>query len=213
MQRVLIVTDIRLYREGLAQMLAREVPLDVVGTASDGSGALSGIQTLEPDIVLLDMAMPEGLAIARAIAEAAPAVKVVALAVREVEDDVVACAEAGAAGYVPRSGSREDLVAMLESVGRGEALCSPRMAAGLLRRLAQTAGAHRDAADGHHLTAREGEVLRLIDRGCSNKDIARCLGIEVATVKNHVHNILGKLRVHRRGEAAARVRPDHQAEA
>src|SRR5439155_827652 len=105
-----------------------------------------------------------------------------------------------------REASIDDLVTVIESVARGEAICSPRVAAGLLRRVAALAAGHGGDLPRAQLTNREREIVRLIDNGLSNKEIARALGIEVATVKNHVHNILEKLQVHRRGEAAARVR-------
>lgn len=203
---VLIVADIRLYREGLAQVLERQEQFHVAGTAADAEGALARLRASCPQVVLVDMAMAESLATVRAITDLAPDVKVLALSVAETEGDVFACAEAGIAGYVPRHGSLTDLVAALDSVARGEALFSPRMAASLLRRVAALAAQQPDGSLQFHLTPREREILRLLDEGLANKEIALRLGIEVATVKNHVHNILEKLQVHRRGEAAARMR-------
>ena len=156
-------------------------------------------------MVLLDMAMPESLETARAIVRTTPTLKIVALAVPEFERDVVACAQAGVSGYVPREGSLEDLLAVVWSVKRNELLCSPRMAATLFRRAA-TATDEGFTIPTRDLTLRELQVVRLLDEGLSNKEIAVHLGIEIATVKNHVHNILHKLNVRRRGEAAARVR-------
>jgi DNA-binding NarL/FixJ family response regulator len=152
------------------------------------------------------MGLPDGLAAIRSITTALPEAKVVSLGVAEDDGAVLACAEAGAVGYVPREGSLNDLLAVIESVARGEAVCSPRIAAALLRRVASLA-AHRSANQiPANLTSREREIVRLIDAGLSNKDIARRLCIEVATVKNHVHNVLEKLHLHRRGEAAAHLR-------
>jgi two-component system, NarL family, nitrate/nitrite response regulator NarL len=204
--RILIVTDIRLYREGLAQMLGRSEHLEVVGAVARGDEALASIASGAPDIVLLDLGIPDGVAVIGAIRNAAPHVGVVVLAVAEVEGDVLACAEAGATGYVPRDASVEELTAVLQSVGRGEALCSPRITATLFRRVAALTARLGSQSTLIQLTTREREVIRLIDRGLSNKEIARTIGVEVATVKNHVHNILEKLHVHRRGEAAARMR-------
>ncbi len=206
MIRVLVVAEIRLYREGLAQILSRSNDITVVGTAARHEEAVASAVELTPDVVLLDMATSNGLDVARAVAHASPAGRVVALAVPEDDHEVIACAEAGVAGYVPRHASLEELVAVIQSAARGEALCSPRVAASLLRRLAALGGGPNGAGFAGHLTAREREIVRLIDGGLSNKEIARELGIEVATVKNHVHNLLEKLQVHRRGEAAARVR-------
>lgn len=206
MIRVLIVAHIRLYREGLAQVLQREPALSVVGMAASRGEAVIAVATLTPDVLLLDLAMAESCDLVRYLQQVGSTVKVVAIGLIEAEGEVLSCAEVGVAGYVPREGSIENLVAAVESVGRGELLCSPQVAGTLLRRLAALARERGPAPEGPKLTLREGEIVGLIDRGCSNKDIARQLCIEVATVKNHVHNILEKLSVRRRGEAAAKVR-------
>jgi DNA-binding NarL/FixJ family response regulator len=204
--RVLIVAHIRLYREGLAEMLQAEERIDVVGTAAGADEAVDALRREDPDVVLLDMAIPDNVWLVRALVAAVPGTKVVALAVPDVEREVLACAEAGVAGYVTREGSVEDLVAAVESVARGEMLCSPRMAATLLQRVATLALERSPAGIEARLTGRELQILDLIDQGLSNKEIARRLTIELSTVKNHVHNILEKLNVTRRGEAAARAR-------
>lgn len=206
MIRVLIVTDIRLYREGLAEILGRTENLDVVGAAAGQEDALWLLASAAPDVVLLDLGTPQGVAVIGSLRVAAPTVNVVALAVTEVEGEVLACAEVGAAGYVPREASVEELVTVIESVMRGETVCPPRIAATLFRRVAVLSGGRASKPSLLSLTVREREILRFLDRGLSNKEIAKRLGVEVATVKNHVHNILEKLRVHRRGEAAARIR-------
>ena len=204
--RVLLVTDIRIYREGLADALARREQLEVVGGAPSLEAAIVALRASRPDVVLVDMAMVSGLATARALLDAEPGLRVIALGVPDAESDLIACAEAGIAGLVPRDASLGDLVATLESTVRGELLCSPRMAASILRRLAKLAAERDNTSLAIPLTAREREVVNFVDRGLSNKEIARGLGIEVPTVKNHVHNILEKLNVHRRGEAAALIR-------
>ena len=204
--RLLVVASVRLYREGLAEIFRGRDDVEVVAEAADAADCLGLLPRTRPDIVLLDMTT-DGLAGVRAIRAAAARVRIVAVAVPESEGDVVACAEAGVAGYVTREQSLEDVVAVVESVVRGEMICSPRIAAMLVRRVAALAG-DRGAAESRapRLTARELEIVGLIDNGLSNKQIARRLSIEVATVKNHVHNILEKLHVDRREEAAARVR-------
>jgi len=204
--RLLIVADIRLYQEGLAHILGSEPRLEVVGTAADLSTATRLLAERSVDVALIDLAMPQSFAAVRGIATAAPSVKVVAVGVRDSEQDVIGCAEAGVAGYVPRGASVAELVTVLECVGRGELLCSPRAAATLLRRVT-TLAAGRDApmVCAPALTPREREIAGLLESGLSNKDIARRLGIEVATVKNHVHNLLEKLQVHRRAQAVARL--------
>jgi DNA-binding NarL/FixJ family response regulator len=206
MIKVAVVAEVRLYREGLAQILGRHANIKVVATAASTNGSLSPLSELVPDCVLIDMAMPDSVAAIRRVVAAVPAAKVVSLGVADDDRNVLASAEAGASGYVPREGSLEDLVAIIESAVRGEAVCSPRIAAALLRRVASLARDRSSNEVEGHLTSREREITRLIDQGLSNKEIAVRLCIEVATVKNHVHNILEKLQVHRRGEAAARLR-------
>jgi two-component system, NarL family, nitrate/nitrite response regulator NarL len=204
--RVLIVDDTRLFREGLAGILAREAGISAVDTAADIEAGLRLLKTCPPDVVLLNMATADGVGVLDALVRAAPQVRVVAIGVSETEDEVIACAEAGVAGYLLRRESLVDLVETIQSVTRGETLCSPWTAATLLRRVATLADERRSWFDPAKLTSREGEILLLIEQGCSNKEIAQHLFIEVRTVKNHVHNLLEKLQVHRRGEAAARMR-------
>lgn len=209
MTRVVIVSSIRLYREGLAEVVARETRLTVAGTFGDEPDNVQRLAELAADVVLVDLGTPDGLDFLHAVAQRHPHVKLVALGLPETEKHVVACAEAGAAGYVPREATLEDLIAAIRAAERGEASCSPRMAAGLFRRLARWARSDPTGAPEsrmHLLTRREHEVVGLIGEGLSNKEIAKRLGIELATVKNHVHNLLEKLRVRRRGEAAARLR-------
>lgn len=207
--RVLIAADVRLYREGLAQVLSREPMLAVVGTVATYDEAMSAGRELRPDVILLDMQMARSPETVQEVGRVDPNVKVVAIGLTDAEGSVVSCAEIGVAGYVPRSGSLEDLVATVESVGRGEFLCSPLIAGTLLRRLSVLARERGVEAEGR-LTVREREILGLINRCLSNKEIARELGIEVATVKNHVHNLFEKLSVHRRSQAAAKFRGEGQ---
>jgi two-component system, NarL family, nitrate/nitrite response regulator NarL len=206
--RVVVMGDIRLYREGLRDLLARQERLDVLGEAADSESGIACARELRPDVVLIDLAMAGSLTTIRALAAADPAVRVVALAVPDVERTVIDCAEAGVAGCLTREASLADVVAAVESAARGEALCSPAVASALFRRVAALAADRAPATPA--LTAREVEIAALIDEGLSNKEIAQRLRIEVATVKNHVHNILEKLNVRRRAEAAVRARPQVQ---
>ena len=203
--RVMVVGDVRLYREGIAASLEHRADLEIICTARS-TDAPRRADECDPDIVVLDMATAGSLDLVRRLTGAMTHVRVVAFAVEETEHDVLLCAEAGAAGYVAPDGTLEDLVNTIRSVARGELLCSPRIAATLFRALrVQTpdAGVDRLALT---LTAREREIAPLLERGLSNKEIASQLNIEVATVKNHVHNLLEKLQVGSRGEAAARLR-------
>ena len=199
--RVAVVADVRLYRESIAHALSQRDEFLVVGTAASLSEARALLASDTADVILVDMAMVDGLTVLRALADAQD-VTLVAVAVDEVEDDVVACAEAGVVGYVPRDASLADLVAILQRVRQGELVCSPRVASTLLHQVGQRsreAGSVVDAS----VTPREQQVWRLLGRGLSNKEIATQLAIGVATAKNHVHNLLTKLRVSTRAEAAA----------
>lgn len=204
--RVAILADIRLYREGLGNALRREPDMEVLATAASGAEAAARIGAVRPDVVLVDMAMLASAAMVRALIAGQAGVRVVALAVPETERHVMACAEAGVVGYVPREGSMTDLLAAIRGAVVGEARCSPVIAGSLLRRVGALAADHDWDARGARLTRRETEIVGMIDGGLTNKEIARRLHIEVATVKNHVHNILEKLGVHRRADAAARLR-------
>lgn len=206
MIRVFLVDEILLYREGLARLLQREVEISVVGTAASLAEALDAIRAGQPDVLLIRFLRSDQMTAFRSITENLAPVKVIALGVPETEDDVVTCAEAGMAGYVPRDGTLDDLVTIIRSVARGEMPCAPHIAASLFRRVAALAADRHDRMTSVHLTPREREIVQLIDEGLANKEIAHRLCIDVHTVKNHVHNILEKLGVQRRGEAAARVR-------
>jgi DNA-binding NarL/FixJ family response regulator len=186
--------------------LERYAQIEVVGAGPADTELLGQLRECRPDAVLLDSAVTGGLAMVRAITEVLPSTKVVAFAVADGEAQVIACAESGAAAFVAAEASVSDLVDVVEGAVRGELRCSPRIAATLFTRLAKLAADQERLYDGLHLTGREGEIIALLDQGLSNKEIARHLRIETATVKNHVHNILEKLHLHRRGEAAAYAR-------
>lgn len=204
MARILIVTDVRLFREGLAEVLSKGADHTVASTASLAVEALERVHDTQPEVALVDARMAESLACVRAITRLSSGTRVVALGVAEGESDMLAWAEAGVSGFVPLEASLEDLVAAITHAHRGELACSARVAGALLRHVGTLAQASPRAVPA--LTAREFEVLRLLDRHLSNKEIARQLGIEVATVKNHVHRLLEKLQVHRRLDAVTRVK-------
>jgi two-component system, NarL family, nitrate/nitrite response regulator NarL len=203
--RVMIVTEIRLRGEALAQILGQEKGIEVVGTEDEWPDCFDEVRKLEPDVVLLDMATPDGVvAAARSLTSVVPRMKVVALAVSE--RDVIAYAEAGVVGYVTRHASLDELKDAVERAAAGETNLSSRMAVRILEHIARLARDHRNPEVAPRLTSRELEVAELIDKGFSNKEIALRLSIEVPTVKNHVHSILKKLQVTRRSEAVARLR-------
>ncbi|MCP2257186.1 DNA-binding response regulator, NarL/FixJ family, contains REC and HTH domains [Streptoalloteichus tenebrarius] len=204
--RVFVVTGVCLYREGLVAALGNRPEVAAVAGAGSCQEALAGAREFRPDIALLDMSMRESAETARALTRLVPSAKIVGLAVPETESDVLACAEAGVVGYVPRDGSLVDLVATLRHVARGEAVCSPQMAAVLMRRVATLTRERQPTRSAASLTRREREIVDLISAGMANREIARELGIELCTVKNHVHNILEKLGVRRRTEVVGLAR-------
>lgn len=203
---VFVLAGLRLYREGVAGALANDGRFRVVGTAADGPAALALLAEVAPDVVLVETGAADGPALVRTVCEHAPDARIVALGISGEEADVLPLAEAGIAGWLTREASVEDLCETVASAAAGEAVCSPRIAASLLRRVAALAADRRLGPTATPLTRRQREILALIDEGLSNKEIARRLSIELATVKNHVHNILEKLQVTRRAEAAALVR-------
>lgn len=200
---VLIVSNVRLYRDGLKQVLNEDGRLGVARAVASGEAAIEEVERHEPQSVLLDVAIPQALGTISSIALKAPRTKVIALGLSESEEDVVACAEAGIAGYVRREGSVEDVVSTVKSALRDEFGCSRRIAAALVRRVRSLrAGPAVERA----LTPREREIAELLGEGLSNKEISAGLHIEVATVKTHVHNILEKTGAQSRGEAVAKIR-------
>jgi DNA-binding NarL/FixJ family response regulator len=201
MIRVLIVTHVRLYRDGLVQAIGEDARFVVAGTARTPFEAVESVQRSRADIALIDAMTVDLDSAVPALRAVVPDLRVLALAVPETEGDVVACAEAGASAIVTSDTPLPAMLQTMESVERGELLCTPRVAASLLHRV-QSLSRYGEVAPAQHLTYREREVLQLIDQGFSNKEIAGALFIELGTVKNHVHNILNKLKVARRSEAA-----------
>ena len=201
MLQVLLVSDLRFYREGLQRALSQEPGLEVAGAASSADRALALVAATATDLVLLDLGVPGGMALVRAIRRGAPGVRVVALGVAETGTAIMPWAEAGVAGYVPRESSLAELVSTIQNIVDGQPPCAPQVAAALLQRVATLAGPRPAGREPTGLTAREVEIVGLIERGLSNGEIARTLSIALPTVKNHVHNVLTKLDVHRRWDA------------
>src|SRR5919204_1347458 len=183
--RVALLADAGFYRDALARVLPRW-GLAVV----DRDAA--------PDLILVDVKGSGGVNVLRELAATSPDTRFLAIGVRDDDSDVLHCIEAGAIGYVLENATLEELADSVHHAVRDEPLASPRVIATLMRRVASlTANGRRGTAG--ELTSRELEVVELIERGLSNKEIATQLSITVATVKNHVHSILEKLHVHRRG--------------
>jgi two-component system nitrate/nitrite response regulator NarL len=207
--RILIISDVRFLREGLAEVLPREGMLSVSSLAPDLQSAIIDLADNQPHIVLLDAGLPDGHAALARIRDIAPETPVVVIAVTETADEIIAWAETGAAGYIPKTARLADIAPLLVGILRGKQACSESVAAGLLRRLSSAhnaSGGDHGAALPAALTAREAQIAKMIAAGMSNKDIARCLNIGLATAKTHVHHLLGKLNLQRRGQAAGRMR-------
>jgi two-component system nitrate/nitrite response regulator NarL len=212
--RILIVSDVRLYREALALRLSQARQLVIVGAVERGD-AVREAERLEPDMILLDAAEWQGLDLATALLAQRPDLNIVAMAVPEIAGHAIA--GSGFAGFVPRNGSISDVISLLERLAACGRHAPIALTAPLLNTLqvgaqadnaqvkdAQVDDAPRPAAA--DLTPRESEILEMIGLSLSNKEIARSLRIEVGTVKNHVHNILEKLNVRRRNQAARHLR-------
>jgi two-component system, NarL family, nitrate/nitrite response regulator NarL len=204
--RMVIVIGVRLYRDGVSAAFRRQADFDVVAIGSDASDAAELVGTHEADVALLDLSGHDRPQVVRAVRAARDGVRVVILGIDESAEDVIPLFEAGTAGYVTREASLHELLDVARRAVNGEAMCSPRVVASLAARLAELAEQRSGRLAVVDLTAREREIGALIERGLSNKQIACRLCIEVPTVKNHVHHILGKLQVERRGAAAALLR-------
>jgi two-component system, NarL family, nitrate/nitrite response regulator NarL len=201
MIRLGVVSPTRLYREGLVAILSSP-PAFVVTSAS---GTAAGLEPEQIDVVVVDVSGPEMVAELRSLAAERPDARVVAVAVPDLKEHVLACAEAGITAYVTREASVEEVVASVESAARGEASCSPHMTATLLLHVGRLAARRREETV-PELTSRQLEIVGLVELGLSNKEIAQRLHIEPSTVKNHLRAIFEKLDVHRRREAGPTAR-------
>jgi two-component system nitrate/nitrite response regulator NarL len=209
---LLILSDIRFIREGLAEVLAREGAFRIAGVAVDVECACAFVKTAAPHIILVDTSLPNGITAVGKLRRSAPEAKIVAFALLETETEVITWAQAGIDGYIPRNTALTALVGRLNGIVQGEQACPTQIASGMLRWIAQHAGAYAPLESvGPHtgLTTREREIAALMCASLSNKEIARRLGISLATTKSHVHNILAKLGVRRRGQAV-QLLPDQR---
>jgi DNA-binding NarL/FixJ family response regulator len=200
---ILIVDDCTLYRENLVVALASNDALAAHG-AWDMASLLATLETCAPDVVLLSMSTKDSTALLRTMTASRPDVKVIAVGVWEGDEPtIVACAEDGVTGYHLRDESFEDLVRLIDKVIEGDSVCSPRVATILLRRLSKLASERKPDTGELVLTAREIQILGMLEMGLSNREIANQLCIALHTVKNHVHSVLGKLGVSTRAQAVA----------
>jgi two-component system nitrate/nitrite response regulator NarL len=203
--RILLVDDHLLFRKGLARLLDAQPDFEVVGEATDGLEAIRQAQSLRPDLVLMDIRMPncDGLEATRRIKAQMPGVRVVMLTVSDDEQDLAASVRYGADGYLLKDILPETLFQQLRALEVGEAPISRTMTRKLFHQLAQRSRSVAQPAAANSLSARECEVLSLVVDGHSNQEIAEELGIARNTVKNHLRSILAKLGVRNRAQAAA----------
>lgn len=211
--RLLIVDDSTLHREGLAAVFAAN-GLPPPGMARDLSTTVAALTQNVPDIVLLNLDTRDCAVLLQAVFGLCPGARVIVLGVSEDDESaIVACAEAGVAGYHLRNDSTDDLLTLIRKVADGESSCPPRVSAILIRRLSELAANRRTVAAEPGLTAREIQILEMLEVGLTNREIAERLCIAVHTVKNHVHSLLTKMGVSSRAEAVARCRAERITEA
>jgi two-component system, NarL family, nitrate/nitrite response regulator NarL len=200
-----LICRVRLYCDVIADRLACEPGIALIGIANPEDNLVAEIETVVPDVVLLDTSPRDALAVAARLIRERPQTRILGFGVSDVPEDVVACAEAGLSGYVPCTASIKDLIGAARRVASGYTVCSVAIADGLFRHLRGAAlGSLPSSLEGV-LTQRQQQIVRLMGEGLSNKEIARRLSLGTSTVKNHVHDILDRLQVTSRSEAAARI--------
>ncbi len=204
MTRVLIADDEHLMRSGLVELLTADPDISVVGVAATGREAVAEARRLVPDVVLMDVRMPDldGVAATRELAAVAPACRVLILTTFEQDDYVFGALRAGASGFLLKRARPEELIAAVHAVAAGESLLSPSVTRRVIDRMARRPDL--ELANGARLadlTPREREVLSLIARGLSNREIAGTLVVQESTVRSHVKRILAKLELRDRVQA------------
>lgn len=201
--KVLLVDDDDLMRAGLRAVLSSDKTIEVVGEASNGRYAIDRVRALRPDLVLMDVRMPDldGIAATREVLATSPEVKVVILTTFEQDDYIFGALAAGASGFLLKRTRPEELLAALHAVAAGDSLLSPSVTRTVIERVSRQPLQGPDSAKLAELTPREREVLELIARGLSNHEIAAELVIEESTVKTHIKRILMKLQLRDRIQA------------
>lgn len=187
--KILITDDHPVVREGLAGMLAGQPDFEVIGLAADGEAAVKLYTSLQPDVVLMDLQLPrlDGVSAIRAVRDANSGAKILVLTTYDSDADIVRAIEAGATGYLLKDTPREELFRAIRAVAAGDSVLAPTVANRVMSRM-------RGPAE-EKLSAREIEVLELVAKGASNKEISKSMSISVATVKTHLIHIYGKLGV------------------
>lgn len=210
--RLLLVDDQAMFREGLGTLLALQPDFEIAGEAGDGAAAVAAAKKIRPDVVLMDLRMPGvgGVEATRQIRTALPEARVIVLTTFEEDEEVFAALRAGASGYLLKASPSEKLCEAIRLAARGESLLEPSVTAKLVaeftRLAARVPAAVKPVVLAEPLSVREREVLRLLAEGLSNKEIGQRLNIAEGTVKNHMSQVLGKLGVLDRTQAALRAR-------
>jgi DNA-binding NarL/FixJ family response regulator len=202
--RVLIADDHALFREGIRRLLSASPEIETVGEAKSGEEAVRLVEDLAPDVVLLDIMMPgmSGIDVARVIHTTSPRTRVIILTVHATEEFLFEAIKAGAMGYLLKDASSDELLRAIRLVAQGEGLLAPGLAAKVFKEFARVAASQELAPVVTLLTDREAEILKHVTAGLANKEIARTLNISERTVKNHLTNIMEKLHVNSRTQAA-----------
>jgi RNA polymerase sigma factor (sigma-70 family) len=203
--RVLVVDDDDLMRAGLKAVLSSDDAIEVIGEAADGRAAVQEVRARKPEVVLMDVRMPDldGISATREVLAVSPEVKVAILTTFEQDDYIFGALSAGASGFLLKRTKPEELIAAIHTIAAGDSLLSPSVTRRVIERMAEQPVADSRARDRlDRLTPREREVLELIARGLSNGEIAAAFVIEESTVKTHVKRILMKLRLRDRVQAA-----------
>jgi DNA-binding NarL/FixJ family response regulator len=197
----MVVDDHPMWREGVARDLA-EAGYDVVACVGEGAQAVRVAQAVRPQVVVLDLQLPDlsGVAVIQGLGGAVPGVRVLVLSASGEQQDVLDAVKAGAAGYLVKSAAREEFLAAVRRTADGDTVFTPGLAALVLGEYRRLAAAPKADAQTPRLTERETEVLRLVAKGLSYKQIAERLVLSHRTVQNHVQNTLGKLQLHNRVE-------------
>jgi DNA-binding NarL/FixJ family response regulator len=211
MSAVVLAIKVRAYREALADALVAREGLDIAEAVPDAAGALQAMQSRRPAVVLVEADIEGALELPSVARTMNPPIAVIALSLGagagtgDADAELLRWAEAGAAGFVNIEHSLDELLVSLRAAQRGELVCSSRVSAAILRRVGELAAQQGQPSAALSLTSRQAQILHCLGAGYSNKQIARELGIELATVKNHVHGLLKRLQVRDRREAAAAV--------
>jgi len=205
--RVLIADDHPFYREGVRTMLSAAPEIEIVGEAASGDETITQAESLQPDVILMDLKMPgiNGIEATRRILHTSPHIGVLVLTMFEADESVFAAMRAGARGYLLKDADQEELIRAIKAVSRGEAIFSPAIAQRLIHYFAALRPVAADLAF-PELTDREREILELMAQGHTNAEIAERLMLRTKTVQNHISNIFSKLQVADRSQAIVRAR-------